>query len=224
MLDNRIGVTYTGDQTKTTEQSRTVAEASTSTEAFLGAAAVVLGILGLIGLASTILDAIAAIAIGVGLLMVGRFVTGHTTTVNTETHETHQAWQAVKSSSAMASVAGLSGIVLGILALIGIAPGALIAISAIVLGAGLIMAGGARTGVERMHDVSVAGEHRTVRDVIYAASGADVIVGAGAMVLGILALIGIAPITLTLIAMLAMGAVVMLSGSAFAARTFHHTT
>lgn len=221
MLDNRIGVSYTGEENRTVDQSRTVAEASSGTETFLGAGAVVLGILGLIGLAPTPLDAIAAIAIGAALLLTGRFVARHTM-VNIDTHEARQSWQSVKSSSAMAALAGVGGLVLGILALIGISPMALLSVGTIVLGAGLVMAGGARTGVETIHNLAAAGEGRTVRDVIYAANGSDVLVGGGAVVLGILALVGLAPRTLTLIAMLAMGAVVMLSGSVFAARAFEH--
>lgn len=221
-MDNRIGVTYKEDQNTTVSQSRTASEAGASTEAFLGGAAVVLGILGLVGLASTSLDAIAAIALGVSLLMFGRFVSRHTSVINTDSHEARKAWQAVKSSSAMAAIAGLGGIVLGILALIGISPMALLGVATIVLGAGLIMAGGARSGVESMHNFMAAGEGRTVRDVVYAASGSDVLIGGGAVVLGILALVGLAPLVLTLVAMLSMGASVMLTGSASAAEAFQH--
>jgi hypothetical protein len=90
-----------------------------------------------------------------------------------------------------------------------------------VLGAALLMASGALSRLESMTrwaDVSAA--ERESHDTVYVASGADVIIGAGAVVLGILALTGHDPMTLSLIAMLSIGAAVLLSGSSLAARVF----
>jgi hypothetical protein len=121
----------------------------------------------------------------------------------------------------MEAMAGIAGAVLGVLALLGIKPLTLLSVAATVLGAALLTASGALARLEsltRWADVSAA--ERASHDTVYVASGADVIVGAGAVVLGILALTGHDPMTLSLIAMLSVGAAVLLSGSSPAARIF----
>ena len=59
-----------------------------------------------------------------------------------------------------------------------------------------------------------------MRDTLYAASGSEALIGAGAIVLGILALAGFSPIVLILVALLAVGASILLAGSAVAGRMF----
>jgi hypothetical protein len=58
------------------------------------------------------------------------------------------------------------------------------------------------------------------RDALYAASGSEALIGAGAIVLGILSLSGIAPLALILVALLAVGASILLAGSSVAGRMF----
>jgi hypothetical protein len=58
------------------------------------------------------------------------------------------------------------------------------------------------------------------RDALYAASGSEALIGAGAIVLGILSLSGIAPLALVLVALLAIGASILLAGSSVAGRMF----
>ncbi len=56
------------------------------------------------------------------------------------------------------------------------------------------------------------------REAVYGAAGAQILIGAGAVVLGILALIGYDWVTLTLIAFLALGGTALLSASAVGGR------
>lgn len=212
-MDNQIGVTYTGDHT------RTAVEGASTGEAIAGAAAVVLGILGLIGLYPGVLDSIACIAAGAGLLLAGAAIAGRFSRL-TAFVEGSRPRQEVTGSLGMEALAGAAGVVLGILALLGVGTISLLSIAAIVLGAGLIMAGGARSRLETLSHMHTVGESRAMQDVVYVSSGSDVLVGVGTIVLGILALSGIAPLTLTLISMLAIGAAILLGGSTIAARVF----
>ncbi|HET7564343.1 MAG TPA: hypothetical protein VFJ96_05075 [Gemmatimonadaceae bacterium] len=216
-MDNQIGVTYTGDHT------RTAVEASSTGEAIAGAAAVVLGILGLIGLLPGVLASIACIAAGAGLLLAGGAIAGRFSRIANNI-EPNRPRQEVTGSLGMEALAGAAGVVLGILALLGVGTIALLSIAAIVLGAGLIMAGGARSRLETFsHQRNlVTGEGRAMEDVVYVSSGSDILIGVGTIVLGILALSGIAPLTLNLISMLAIGAAILLGGSTIAARVFSH--
>lgn len=216
-MDNQIGVTYTGD-----DRTRTAIESGATGEAIAGAGAVVLAILGLIGLLPRTLDSIATIAAGAGLLLAGGAIAGRFSRLKASI-EAARPQQEVTGSLGMEGLAGVAGIVLGILSLLGIGTLSLLSVSAIVLGAGLIMAGGARSRLESLsHRHGLTAESRAMEDVVYVSSGSDVLIGIGTIVLGILALSGIAPLTLTLISMLAIGAAILLGGSTIAARAFSH--
>lgn len=216
-MADQIGVSYTADET-----ARTMAEGGATGETIAGAGAVVLAILGLIGVYPLTLDSIATIAAGAGLLLAGGAIAARFARLKT-LMETNRPRQEVTGSLGMEGLAGVAGIVLGILALLGVGPLSLLAVSAIVLGAGLIMAGGARSRLETLsHRYGTTVESRTMEDVVYVSSGSDVLVGIGAIVLGILALSGVTPLTLTLISMLAVGASILFGGSTIAARVFGH--
>lgn len=195
------------------------AEGGSVTEALGGAAAIVLGILALIGLRPMLLGAIAAIAAGLGVLVAGAAIAGryaHTFEVEglTERRE-------IVGGTGLEALTGVAAIVLGILALLGIAPLTLLAVSAIVLGAGLLMASGSLARLERLiSSDALLGEHRLRHDTAYTATGSEVLIGIGAIVLGILALLGLAPLTLTLVALIAVGAVELFSGSVLASGFF----
>ncbi|HEX5437230.1 MAG TPA: hypothetical protein VFW98_08720 [Gemmatimonadaceae bacterium] len=216
-MDNQIGVTYTGDQAHAAS-----VEAGSTGEAVAGAAAVVLGILGLIGLLPTVLASIATIAAGVGLLLSGGAIAGRFSRMAADISP-NRSHQEVTGSLGMEALAGAAGVVLGILGLLGVDASSLLPIAAIVLGAGLIMAGGARSRLETLSHRRAAGtESRTMEDVVYVSSGSDLLVGVGTIVLGILALSGVAPLTLVLISMLSLGAALLLGGSTIAAQVFGH--
>jgi hypothetical protein len=136
------------------------------------------------------MTAIATIAAGAGLFFHGAAAASR--------------WKRTNESSAGVGVEGLGGaggIVLGILSLIGIVPMVLLPVAAIVLGAAVLLSGPVEPVLDR------------------SAAGIDVLCGAGAAVLGILALLHIGSVlTMTMIAMLAVGAGLLLSGGVLAAR------
>jgi hypothetical protein len=186
--------------------SHRMAVGGTAAETLLGLAAVVLSILALAGLAMRPLASIAVIATGAALLFEGA---AYARTVGRESEGL------IKGGIGADSVAGLGAVALGILSLIGLDATTLLPVSAIVLGAGLLIASGAMSAErERVHPKE-AFEYAPVTS---ATAGVRALVGAGAVVLGILGLLGNAPIVLTLIAMLSVGGGMLLSGATFGGR------
>jgi len=172
-----------------------------------GAAAVVLAILGLAGMLPVYMAAVATIAVGAALFSEaggGRI-------------------EAAEIGGGMTAeiTAGLAGVTLGVLALLGAVPMTLIAIAAIVFGGSLLISSGATS---RMNEAAVSsGEGNetakaVAREAVSASAGAQVLIGLGGAVLGILALLNLNPMVLTLVAMLIIGFSILLSGTAIGGR------
>jgi hypothetical protein len=166
------------------------------------------------------LAAIAAIAVGAATLLGGgtlamRFSRKVAEITDQETGEL------VGGGLAFESLCGVAGVVLGILALLDIAPFTLLGIASIVLGIGLVLAGGATGRLNQVlgHRPDVKG--RVAVESVEAASGAETAIGLGSIVLGILTLAGISPLALILVSMLALGVAVLMSGSTVALRVLH---
>jgi hypothetical protein len=181
--------------------------------ALAGAGALVLGILGLIGLLPQVLDSIAVIAAGVALLIGGAAIVARYSNLA----GLPQSRKVVAGGMEVVAFAGVAGVALGILALLGVAAETLLSIAPIVLGAALIVESSALTRLDAA--ISKVSSKNDI-EVVNVASGSDIVVGIGGMVLGILALSGVAPLTLSLIAMLSIGAAITFSGSSLAGRLF----
>lgn len=189
-------------------------ESGSLAESIAAAGGVALAILGIIGVLPVVLGSIATIAVGVALFLGGGAIASRSLKV------AHSGVRRqIVGGLGMEALAGLSGAVLGLLALLGISPLALLSVAAIVLGSALIMASAATTRLESAL-ARIEAEPGSSHEAVYVASGSDLLVGAGAVVLGILALTGHDPLMLSLIAVLGIGAAGMLSGSTMAARFF----
>jgi hypothetical protein len=205
-------------------QRETSAEISGSggiVEGVGGAGAVVLSILALIGVLPMELLSVAAIGIGGGLLVGGGTIAArYSRFLMAQRQYTRDV---IAGGMVMESVCGVAGIALGILSLLGILPMTLLSTAAIVFGGALLMASGA---MARMNSLPIRGtaefreSHAVARDVLYAASGSEVLIGLAAMTLGILALVGIRPMSLVAIALLSCGASILFSGTSIAGRMF----
>ena len=192
-------------------------------EAGGGLAVIVLSIIGLAGANPGFMVSIAGIALGAALLAEGGAIAGEYSKLVHMT--TGGRFDAAELGGGMTTelIAGGAALVLGILGLLHLAPLTLMPIASITVGAALVLTSGA---VQRLNDVKVRalGLSDTARRVTHAAvssaAGAQVFTGVGAIVLGILALTTApgAAATLTLVAFLAIGAAVTLSGSALAGR------
>jgi len=177
-------------------------------EAIGAMATIALAIVGLAGVLSTTLAAIATIVIGAAILVEGgAFTAGAATT----RHEA-RAFEAGGSAGA-GFLGGIAGMVLGILALLGVAPLTLLAVAVLVYGATFLAGGMGERGAS-------FGALGTGADA--AAGSADaghVMVGIAAIVLGILAVVGVSQLTLVLVGLLCLGAAALFSGSALGARS-----
>lgn len=177
-----------------------------------GGGAVVLAILGLIGLAPGSLASIALIAAGFGVLVSSSAIVARYQRFLGSRAGKHRE---VASGMGTAALGGLGGVTLGILGLLQVAQVELISIAPIVIGAGLLIGSAAAARFEQtMAHEDGAGTFT------YLASGADALIGAGAVVLGILALSGSAPVTLSLVATLGLGAATLMGGTSIASQMF----
>lgn len=204
-----MAVAQYADRSMTIHESmaRMVAVGSRA-EAVAGAGALVLAILGLAGMLPMILASIAVIAAGAAFLFQGAAVVARHRRLALEAGGGDIELEAGMSAEIFG---GLAGITLGILALIRIATIPLLAISAIVFGGTLLF------GTPVVYRASCAEPQVPILDVIAremaaGAAGAQAFIGIGAITLGILALIGLVPQTLVLVAVLSIGAAALLSG------------
>lgn len=193
-----------------------------ATEALGGGGAIVLAILGLSGVVPTFMIAIAAIVLGVALLFQGGAVaTEYRRIMNAS--ETSERVEKMELGGGLGAevLAGGAAIVLGILALLGLESVILVSVSNIVLGTGILLASGT---LARLNDIQVTRRHNDVahqklaHEAVSSTNAVQVLVGLSAIVLGILALIGIQPLTLNLVAQLAIGSSILLSGTAITGR------
>jgi hypothetical protein len=186
------------------EREETAAKTRTgnaSAELLLGGGAIVLSILGLLGLYPATFAKICAIAVGAGLVSHGMSATASKR--RSAAGERH----GVRADLGGEAIGGAAGAVLGILALFGILPAILMPVSAIVLGGSMLL--GAPSQAEKVGGSVV----QTAR----ASAGIESIAGVGAIVLGIIALLRIGPnVPLTLVAMLALGGAMLLTGGSHA--------
>lgn len=213
-MSTQIGITHR-DHTAVRE-----IEGGSTTEAIGGAAAIVLAILGLLGVLPTVLASIASIAIGVGLIVAGGAIAARYERVLAGP-EPSTTRREIAGGMGMEAFAGVAAVVLGVLALLGLSPLTLLAISAIAAGAGLLMASGSMARLESLVRWETAHDTTSkLHDTVYASAGSEVLIGVGAIVLGILALTGRDPLTLVLVALLSIGASLLVSGSTIAGRFF----
>jgi hypothetical protein len=198
-----------------------VAPMTPLTESAAGVAVIILAILGLAHVAPASLAAIAVIVTGGAFLLqmateAGGYGLAWATSENTDA-------LAVEFGGGMAVefLAGGTGIVLGILALLGIAPLPLTATAVIIFGAVLLISGGMAAQVSAQRIAASPTVDPALRAMARHASGAATaaraLIGLTAIVLGILALVQFEASILLLVGLLAVGAALLLSSAATAA-------
>lgn len=199
------------------ERSAEVVAGGSMVEAIAGIATVILAILGLAGLLSVYLLAIATIAMGVALLFEGGAIAIRYSRLLTETTGSSLSSTELGGGMGVEVLGGVTGIVLGILALLDLAPLTLTSVAAIVFGGALLLSSGTAT---RLNCLVIDGHNlpdtsrRVAREAVFAAASVQVLVGLGGGILGLLALLGIHSLVLALVAMLCLGASVLMSGGA----------
>jgi hypothetical protein len=186
-----------------------------------GIATIVLAIIALSGVHPEVILPIAVIVFGAALLIQGGTMLSEYASIifpaGAAGASTEQ--MGVGSLSTLFLV-GVAGIVLGILALLGIETTILSAIAVIAFGCGLLLSSNAvrslymmqssanRSGAPRAGTELLAGEMAS------GSAGVQMLAGLAAIVLGILAVVGVKPLILLLAALIVLGATVILTGSA----------
>ena len=186
------------------------------TEALGGVAAVVLTILGLAHVAPSLLVAIATIAVSIDLLAQGYFVGSE------YVRQVRASAEPVVSVSmsggwSFAFLSGIAGIVLGILALLQVAPEVLIAAAAVAIGGGLVIGSGGVAQIAGFRLLTPVASER-MRSLVFESTASmgivQAMVGLAVIVLGVLALSGFSPLPLLLVALLACGSYFVVTSSA----------
>lgn len=198
----------------------------TAAEAIAGIVAIVLTILALAHVAPNFLVAIATIAIGVALLAQGSGVAGEYARLTT--YQAEPTTFGGSSTWSIELLTGAAGVVLGILALLGVAPIILVASAIIAMGGGLSLSAGATAQIAFVNATRGSSNDHVRRFAVESASTSSItqgLSGLQAIVLGILSLAGFSSISLVLIALLAVGVFLLVNGSAFGGFVlsfFHH--
>jgi hypothetical protein len=191
-----------------------------------GFAAIVLGILSLLDLTPLYLVSIATLVIGVALMFEGGAVAARYWKLPEEIAK--GPWSSFELASGMIVeiLAGAAGLTLGILAIIGFIPLLLVTISVLIFGGALILGSGLTS---RLNHIEYGSETEESKRVYYRGNwftnwltvATQFLSGAAAIVLGILAAVGIVPLTLMAVSMLVLGFAALLFGSTVTNRTMH---
>ena len=205
-------------------EDRHIAESvgsGSAAEVIGGIAAIVLTILGLANVAPGLMQTIATITIGAALVFEGGSIAAKYSQIVSKTSENTLQTVELGGGMTVEMVAGIVGIVLGILGLLGLDPMVLSAAALIVFGAALALSSGS---VSRLNDLKIEASgaqeraQRVAHEVVTAAAGTQILIGLGAGVLGILALVGVVPTVLVLVGLLSVGTSLLLSGGALGGR------
>lgn len=223
-------VVYSSDERKRGEErapavsheeraTTAVLTGGTSLELIGGGAAVVLAIIGLAGYLPDYMAAISTIVIGGALVAHGASVTARWTDTLRRAAVDRQDRIVISEGIGSEVFGGACGIALGILALAGVSPFVLLPVAAIVLGAAVLLGAPAQPDLAKLAPDRDARIGRITYEAVEGSAGAMFLVSIGAVVLGILALLRVGPVlALVMVAMLALGGVLFLGGSALTAR------
>jgi hypothetical protein len=194
-------------------------------DAIGGIATIVLAVLGLAGVRPTMMVAVATVIFGVALLIqVGTMLSEYASTVFPPGANPSSVHQFGGSSLSIVFMVGAAGIVLGILALLGIHAVELVPVAVIAFGAALALSSNAvwhlyvikqATSTTTESESSLAGREILASELASGSAGIQALAGLAAVVLGIFAIAGtgVDDVILILVALLALGATLILTGS-----------
>ncbi len=187
----------------------------------VGAAAVALGIIGLAQVYPIILVSAATIAIGASFVLEGSAIASRFSSLAQEVSPEGADVSEFGMGMTTEFLGGISGVALGILGLIGIVPMVLIPAAIIVYGGTLVFSSGMSTRLNTL-EVGFRSQNEFAREIAQetgsAAASIYVLVGLAAITLGILAIIGIASVILSLVSVLAIGLLEFVHGTTISVR------
>jgi len=185
-------------------------------ELVAGGGAVVLPILGLAGILPEVLVTISALAVGGALMFEGGAVASRYEELLSQL-DTRVDLAELGGGLSAEFLGGGAGVVLGLIGLLGVHPGLLMAVAAIVFGGSIVIGAGTMVELKTLTLPGTEGHERArmvARSAVSTAAGIRILAGLGAIVLGILVLVAAPSETLTLVAFLGLGGSVLLSGTA----------
>jgi len=201
----------------TSRERTTIVEGSMS-ELLIGVGSIVLAIIALIGFLPETLVSITTIALGAAFVFEGAAISREITDVLAESR---LSTASLGYGMTVEFLAGIAGVALGILALVNVVPMVLLPAAAIVFGAGLIAGTGMTSRLSKIAVQATVEEEAVLelsREAIAAASYVRLFIGLGTMTLGVLALIGMSPLVLSIIALLSVAFSQMISGGTLSGR------
>ena len=190
-------------------------------EGFASGVAFVLTLLGLSGIMSELMLPLAVIAVGVAFLLEGLAISARFSTLLAATSSDRMERTEFGVGVTAEFLGGISGAVLGILALVKIAPVILMPAALIVYGITLMLSSGA---THRLNAIEVEGSEETTRfkkiahEAMSVSTALELVLGLGAVVLGILAVLGTYGAALSLAGMLVVSVAGLLTGAAVTSR------
>jgi hypothetical protein len=202
-------------------KNRLLLRSGFAAEGVAGIIGVVLTILGLLGVASEMLLPIATIVLGVAFVTNGSSVAARFSKLLNETAKGRFASSEFSIGLTTEFIGGIAAIILGVLTLLHISASILMPVSAIVFGAALLFGSGLMARLNHLQMPKSEGdeEYREIaREAVTIATGVEILLGLGAAVLGIIALVGVQWMALTFVALLCVGVSNVTSGSAIIAK------
>ncbi|WP_051387135.1 hypothetical protein [Bradyrhizobium sp. ARR65] len=192
-------------------------------DAIGGVATIVLAIVALSGINQPTLAAIATIVFGAALLIQGGTMLTEYTKLMFPAGVAQPVQEGVGGGGLpILFLVGASGIVLGILALLGIAAGTLVSCAVIAFGAALLVSSNSvwhlyrtkqQASQQMISNRVLSGGEILAGEMASGSAAVQLVSGVAAIVLGILAVSGVYTAVLSLVALLVMGATVLLTGS-----------
>jgi hypothetical protein len=182
-------------------------------------ALIVLSILALAGIYQLLLVSIAVIVAGVVLAADSAALSSQIAAALAAKAGHHIDAGELPSGLNAGVVGGITGLVLGILAILNVAPHTLVAVAAIVFGAAVLFDFAARSHARALRMTTSETPEQSARlalATVSSTSTAALFTGAGLVTLGILALAGITSGVLVAVALLGLGAYVLLEGASMA--------
>lgn len=190
-------------------------------EGIVGGGVIVLALIGLSNIMPSVLLPIAVIAMGAAFLLEGGAVSMRFAKLLGETSRGRLQEAEFGVGVTAEFLGGIAGVVLGVLGLLGVNPTILIPVAVIVFGSALIFGSAvtARLNALEIEDSSESARFgRIAHEAVSAAAGVEFLLGLSAVVLGVIALVGVYTWTLSMIAVLVVGITGFINGAAITAR------
>lgn len=184
-------------------------------DAIGGISTIVLAVIALAGVHTEIMLPIAVIVFGAALLIQGGTMASEYESMLLPVGTAGVSHQIGLGGLSTLFLVGVAGIVLGILALLGIAPPTLTAISVIAFGTALLLSSNSVRNLSTLRaEAPRPGAELLAGEMASGSASVQMLAGLAGIVLGVLAVAGVNQNILTLAALIVLGSAVLLTGTA----------